>query len=291
MASRDLEKEFDPTQWSTRFTNAKELLASHVEFGNRVSDANRYAINCLLNYSYGDSFRQQVDIYGVNLPKDAPIIVFVHGGFWQGLNKHTSSYAVKPFVEQHARVIIIDHDLCPDVTLTDVIKQFQKAAEKILNYAVEHKSKSVSFIGHLSGAHLITYLFSDEMIKKLGDKLNLVKNIYLISGIYDVSELRNTKSANRDNLLSISDENVAALSPVKQNFEQLKNLKITFDAFVGGDESPTLQRQSREFVAHLKQTKLHANFHLLDGLDHFNIVEKLSEINYDVTQQIIKNLD
>jgi hypothetical protein len=35
MTSRDLEKEYDPTQWSSRITNPKELLATHVEFGNR----------------------------------------------------------------------------------------------------------------------------------------------------------------------------------------------------------------------------------------------------------------
>lgn len=35
MGSRDLEKEYDPTQWSQRYTDPKELLASHVEFGNQ----------------------------------------------------------------------------------------------------------------------------------------------------------------------------------------------------------------------------------------------------------------
>ncbi|CRL06829.1 CLUMA_CG019545, isoform A [Clunio marinus] len=290
MASRDLEKEYDPREWTTRFGSAKELLDNHVEFGNKVSDGNRYAINCLLNFPYGDSFRQRLDIYGVNLPTDAPIIVYVHGGYWQGMNKHTSSYAVKPYVEHQAKVFVIDHDLCPDVPLTEVIKQFQKAAERIFNYAVEHNSKSVSFIGHLSGAHLITYLFTDEMIKRLGDKFKLIKNIYLISGVYDLSELKNTKVVNRDNLLSITDANVGELSPMKHNFDHLKGHNIVFDAFVGSVESPTLQKQTREFVAHLKLAKLHANFHLMDGLDHFNIVEKLSEINYDITQTIIKNL-
>lgn len=257
-----------------------------------MSDSNRYAINCLLNFSYGDSFRQRFDIYGMNLPKDAPIIVYVHGGYWQGMNKFTSSYAVKPYVENHAKVFVIDHDLCPDVSLTEVIKQFQNAVTKIFNYANEHNSKSVSFIGHLSGAHLITYLFTDEMISRLGsDKFQLIKNIYLISGVYDVSELRTTKCANRDNLLSITDENVTFLSPIKHKFDQLKNFKgIQFDAFVGGDESTTLMRQSREFIAHLKQSKIPANFHLMDGLDHFNIVEKLSETNYEITQMIVKNL-
>lgn len=215
---------------------------------------------------------------------------YVHGGFWQGMNKHTSAYVVKPFVDNQAKVFVIDHDLCPDVPLTEIVMQFQKAAEKILSYAAEHNSKSVTFIGHLSGAHLITYLFSEDMVKLLGDRLKLVKNIYLISGVYDVHELRNTKAVNRDNLLSITDENVDALSPIKQSFDHLKDFNVTFDAFVGGDESPALQKQSREFIAHLKWAKLNANYHLMEGLDHYSIVEKLSEINSEITQKIIGNL-
>lgn len=256
----------------------------------QVSDANRYATNCLLNFPYGDSFRQKIDIYGVNLPKEAPIVVYIHGGYWQGMNKFTSAYPVKSFVDNQIKAFVIDHDLCPDVSLTEVIKQFQNAAERIFNYAAEHNTKSVSFIGHLSGAHLITYLFTNEMITRLGDKFKLLKKIYLISGVYDVSELRGTKSVNRDNLLSITDANVAALSPITHNFDHVKNFNVSFDAYVGGDESPTLQKQTREFVAHLKQAKIHANFHLMDGLDHFNIVEKLSEINYEITQTVIKEL-
>jgi arylformamidase len=257
-----------------------------------VSDANRYSINCLLNTAYGDSFRQQLDIYGVNLPFDAPIVVFVHGGFWQRSNKHTASYAVKPFVEHHAKVIVIDFDLCPDVPLSGLIKQFEKAAERIFSYAGEHKSKSVSFIGHDSGAHLITYLLSEDMISRLGsDRFKLLKHIYLISGVYDVSELRQTAVLNRENLLSITDENVNELSPVKSSYGHLSKFDITFDAYVGDDESMTFQKQTREFVAHLKKEKLHANFHKMDGLDHYEIVEKLSEINYEVTQTIINNLN
>lgn len=246
----------------------------------------------MLNVPYGDSFRQKLDIYGANLPKETPIVVFVHGGFWQGMNKHTSSYAVKPFIEHHAKVIVIDFDLCPDISLSEVIKQFQKAASRIFSYAGDHKAKSISFVGHGSGAHLITYLLSDEMISRLGtDKFDLLKHVYLISGVYDVSELRYTEIVNRENLLSITDDNVNELSPVKQNFTHLQKYNLSFDAFVGSEESPAFQKQTREFIAHLKMGKLHANFHLIDSLDHFNIVEKLSEINYEITQKIINNLN
>jgi hypothetical protein len=34
MTSRDLEKEFDATQWSKRNADAKELLQNHIEYGN-----------------------------------------------------------------------------------------------------------------------------------------------------------------------------------------------------------------------------------------------------------------
>lgn len=245
-----------------------------------------------MNVPYGDSFRQQLDIYGVNLPTEAPILVFVHDGYWQGMNKHTSSYAVKPYIEHQAKVIVIDFDLCPDVTLATVIKQFQKAASRVFSYAAEHKPKSISFIGHGSGAHLVTYLLTDDMISRLGtDKFNLLKHVYLISGVYDLSELRSTACVNRENLLSITNENIAQLSPLKHNFNHLQKYNLTFDAYVGGDESSTFQKQSREFVAHLKMEKLHANFHLLEKLDHFNIAEKLSEINYEITQKIINNLN
>lgn len=225
------------------------------------------------------------------MPADAPIVVYVHGGYWQGMNKHTSAYAVKPLVEHHAKVFVLDHDLCPDVTLEQVIEQFENAAERIFNYAAEHKSKSVSFIGHLSGAHLITYLVSGTMIDRLGEKFELLKNIYMISGIYDVSELRNTTAVNRDNILSITDENVDFLSPMKHQFGHLQDYSIYFDAYVGSDESPTLQKQSRQFIAHLKLAKLHAKYHLVADADHFNITEKLSQKDYEITQTIIKNLE
>lgn len=32
-ATRDLEKEFNPSQWSKRILNPQEFLANHVEFG------------------------------------------------------------------------------------------------------------------------------------------------------------------------------------------------------------------------------------------------------------------
>lgn len=290
-STRDLEKEYDPTQWSKRFDDPKALLASHVEFGRKTSDNNRYSFNCTLNIPYGESARQKLDIYGVNLPANAPIIVFIHGGYWQGMNKYTSAYAIKPYVENGAKVFVVDHDLCPDVNLEDVVEQFQKATEFIINRVSAEGAKSVSFVGHLSGAHLIASMLNKDFIDRIGaEKFKLIKSVNLISGIYDLNELKDTKCANRDNLLSLTEANVAALSPSKHSFGHLKSFNIKFFAFTGANESPTLQQQSKDFATVLNLSGLTIQLKEIDNLDHFNIVEKLSESDYEITKIILLNL-
>ena len=187
-------------------------------------------------------------------------------------------------------MFIPDFDLCPDAPITEVVRQFQKCGEYIFNYAKDHSAKSVNFIGHSSGAHLITYLLHKDFINRIGDKFKLMKSVYLISGVYDLRELKDTKSINRDNLLSLTDNNVKEMSPILHSFNHLLDYKININCYSGENESPTLQQQTRDFVAHLKVTKHDANFTIVDDMDHFNIVERLSEKNYEITRQIIADL-
>lgn len=243
-----------------------------------------------MNIPYGEGARQKLDIYGVNLPDTAPILVFIHGGYWQGMNKFTSAYAIKPFVEAGMKVIAVDHDLCPDVSLENVVQQFKNLTEIIINMASKSGSKSISFVGHLSGAHLIASMLQKDFVDYIGaEKFKLLKNIFLISGIYDLNELKDTKCANRDNLLSLTDSNVTALSPAKWNFDHLKAFAIKFATFVGGDESPTLQQQSADFGKVLSSSGLNASFKKIENVDHFNIVQKLSENDYEITKTILSN--
>ena len=244
-----------------------------------------------MNVSYDEGERQKLDVYGVNLPNDAPIVVFMHGGYWQGMNKFTSSYAIKPFVDAGIKVIVVDHDLCPDIPLSEVVKQFRKASEFIINEAFMKKAKSISFVGHLSGAHLITLMLEQKFIDKIGsEKFKLIKNVVLISGIYDLNELKDVKCANRDNLLSLDSSNVDSVSPAKQTFDHLNNFSIKFFLFVGSDESPTLQQQSNNMKDILGSSRLNAEFREVENCDHFNIVEKLSESDYEITKIIVSNI-
>lgn len=73
--------------------------------------------------------------------QDAPIHVFIHGGYWQELDKTISAYIVRPLVENGIKVIVLDYDLCPRITLAQLVDQIQRAGEFIINYATKLGSK------------------------------------------------------------------------------------------------------------------------------------------------------
>lgn len=54
------------------------------------------------------------------------------------LEKETSAYPAKPLVDRGVRVMIVGYELCPEVTLEELVRQMKAAGEFVLNYATEN---------------------------------------------------------------------------------------------------------------------------------------------------------
>lgn len=67
---------------------------------------------------------------------DAPIFIYIHGGYWQALDKTVSAYAVEPLYKAGHKVIVLDYDLCPNISLEQLVDQIQRAGISIVNYAM-----------------------------------------------------------------------------------------------------------------------------------------------------------
>jgi len=197
-----------------------------------------------------------------------------------------SAYPVGPLVKNGIRTMIIDYDLCPNVTLEQLVAQVQKAFFWISNYVRNNSVSLLSFGGHSAGAHLVASCLTSNFMDSLASEIKL--SAYLISGVYWLEELRNLEAANSNNILSLNEDNVRALSPQFQDFSYLNDRNVKFHVFAGEHESKTFQDQSQNFAqGPLKD--LNVNFQLLSGLDHFDIVEKLADGDYEITRTIIKN--
>ena len=72
-------------------------------------------------------------IFGKKTLKNASVHIFIHGGYWRALDKSDHSQLANPFVENNILYFSINHDLCPAVTLSEIIQQVNSAIIWIYN--------------------------------------------------------------------------------------------------------------------------------------------------------------
>lgn len=103
-----------------------------------------------MNIAYGTTSREKLDIYGDDLKTDSPLFVFIHGGCWQmpEMDKWSSAFCVVPLVTNGIRVVVTEYDLCPNVTLEQLVAQVKKSFKWISEYVEKNSIKSVSIAGH-----------------------------------------------------------------------------------------------------------------------------------------------
>uniref|UniRef100_A0A182MAI7 Kynurenine formamidase n=1 Tax=Anopheles culicifacies TaxID=139723 RepID=A0A182MAI7_9DIPT len=282
------EKQYSPSAWSVRFPTPGEVIDYHVKFVKNESDKNKELLETTLDVPYGSGDRDKVDIYGENLPADAPLFVYIHGGYWQMLEKETSAYSAKPLVDRGIRVMIVGYELCPEVTLEELVRQLKVAGEFVLNYATENGVKHVSIAGHSAGAHLILSMLDQSFQSAVGEELALLKDVYLISGVYNVQELRYTKSVNKDNLLGIDDGNAKRLSPLFASYDHLRSTGMQFHVYVAQHDSDVFREMSSKMSERLQSFGLRCDLNVLPNLDHFDIVENLASSDYAITSAILE---
>lgn len=251
------------------------------------SEKSRLNYDCHLNIAYGETARQKLDIFGDNLSADSPLFVFVHGGYWQMCDKWSSAFIAGPLVEQGIRVVIIGYDLCPTVTLAQLVGQIKRSFNWVSDYVGRNSIKSVSLAGHSAGAHLLACALTKTFIDSLAADVKLFA--YYISGIYDLEELYLTKAANENNILSLDKKSARELSPQFYSFDHLNQRTMKHFVWVGEHESPKFKEQSKEFAAVALKNNQRVTHEVVNECDHFNIIEKLYEPGFDLIQQIIEN--
>jgi len=177
--------------------NNRALVPDHmdtIDWWARESSKTREHVACSLGVSYGSSERQTMDVFPASTP-DAPIMVFIHGGYWQGLATSFFSFVAPQLNALGYCVAVVGYDLCPDVTVDDITRQIQKACSFIYEHALDYGANGnlLYVSGHSAGGHLTAAMMATEWTA-VGDGLprNLVKGAMSISGVFDLFPLVNT---------------------------------------------------------------------------------------------------
>jgi arylformamidase len=185
--------------------------------------------------SYGPGERNRIDLFPGN--SAGPVVVFIHGGYWQALDGSSFSHCARGLNAHGVSVAVPTYDLCPAVTVGDIITQMRMAARELAKLG-----HPLVVSGHSAGGHLAACLLATDwpaFYAALPN--NLVSAAYAISGLFDLPPLVGT-SINK--ALRMDATSAKAASPLFW----APPAHGCLDAVVGGNESAEYFRQSRTIV-------------------------------------------
>lgn len=260
--------------WLNRMYNNRALVPEHVQHFVQWADASDDARQAHANQcdiAYGDGPRETLDIFPSTKP-GAPVVVFIHGGYWRSLDKSDHSFIAPAFKNEGACVVIPNYALCPAVTIPDITMQMVKA----LAWTYRNIKKfggdpsRITVVGHSAGGHLATMLLACAWPVYAKDlPADLVKKALSISGLYDLEPIMHTPFL--QDSLRLTAEQVAQVSPV--HFPRPKQGRLY--TVVGGDESAEFLRHNTLMQAAWGK-KIVPVCETVPQRNHFSVLEDLT---------------
>lgn len=251
----------------------------------RRSEAFRSRARCVPDLPYGASPRQTVDIF-LTHADNAPVHLFIHGGYWRSREKSMFSFLAEPLVEAGAMVAITEYDLCPQVAMDDIVDQVRAVTAWLWRHAAEYggNPENLHVSGHSAGGHLAAMLGATRW-QAYGDGLpaDLVKSTTPISGLFTLEPLIR-HSLNQD--LKLDTNGARRNSPTLAAPATRGPVTVC----VGGDESDEFRWQSRDFAARWKEHGASVSYVEVPGYNHFTILQGLGDTGFEVTQRLLRHM-
>jgi arylformamidase len=253
------------TDYEVEYNNRARVPENPALMAGWARDAASYReIHAPRRIVYGPGPRHTIDLFAGD--GHGPIVVFIHGGYWQALDGSSFSHCARGLNARGVDVAVPGYDLCPEVNVDDIIGQMRAATRELARM-----ERQLIMSGHSAGGHLAAcMLATDWRALDSGLPKDLVAAVYSISGLFDLTPLVET-SINKALRLDVS--TAKAASPLFWEPPAHGDL----DAVVGADESAEYFRQSRTIVEKWRVPGVATRFGTVAGANHFTAIAPLAD--------------
>lgn len=273
----------------------QEALDAAYDVENSVPDfmvyANQYitasqnaraSLPCALGVKYGPTNEEYADIFPASMP-GAPVLVFIHGGYWRMLSAREFSFVAQGFTPVGATVVVANYALCPQVSISEISRQMRSlvawCARNIDQYNGD--AGNITVTGHSAGGHLAAMCALTDWPGQYDLPEKTVRAVVPISGLFDLEPISHVAYMRND--LRISARDIAESSPQRLIRRCPSDMLITY----GSDEPSEFSRHSEEFRQAWDEAGNRSRFFAQMGRNHFTAITDLGDSQTELSRAVL----
>lgn len=240
------------------------VMARRLELSARA----RAACPHVTGLRYGERPEATLDLF---LPpasaRPAPVLLFIHGGFWRSLDAATFSFVGGAFAPRGALVAVLDYPLIPQVRMAEIVAHVRMALVWLARNAAAHGGDPgrLHVGGHSAGGQLAALAADRLWQRQQGLPEGAIRGLLSISGVFDLTPL--TMSFQQDTLGFTAAE-CAEFSPAHRIPSGAPPMIVA----VGGAETQEFVDQSMEFAEGWRRAGNDAELHVVAMANHIDIL-------------------
>jgi arylformamidase len=248
--------------------------AAYLERWARRSAEARASQRCELEVPYGEEPGEMLDVFPASdAAGAAPVLLFIHGGYWRALDKRDVSFVAPPFTQAGACVVIPNYALAPAVTVPQITLQMVRAVAWTFHHIARHGGdpRRITVAGHSAGGQLATMMLACQWTRH-DSRLpaQTVRSALAISALHDLDPIMSTPFLQES--LRLTPEQVAMASPARLPAPPHGTLYTV----AGGDETGEYIRQNRLIQERWGPQRVPVCEPVL-GRNHFSVLEAFTD--------------
>ncbi len=278
LTREETDRQYNPTLWTRRLPT-DDLLPTHIEWTTRSSQDYREKIGAgRSTLAFGEGgFAGEIDVFrGDAAPDDAPIVFYVHGGWWQWFSKEQFSFLAEPFNRKQMAVYMPGYRMAQDWNngrpIESIVEQMRHALAATLRDAEAKDAPAVYLIGHSAGGHIVSMLRGmDPQAYGLPEQaMQRVRAVFSLAGLFD---LRYLLDSFVNDEIGMTLESAEAMSPLLAEPKVGAGL-CPIHLVVPEHDTAEFFRQTKEYHNKLLEEGQLAHLQVAYNRDHLDIIER-----------------
>lgn len=263
-----LYKGYDQAGLDAQFVlSGADDLDALFERRQRAAEAARNRHRSAYGLAYGDLPGETLDVYMPDCADGAPVLLFIHGGFWRSLAAADFAFVADGFVPAGIVTVVIDYPLIPQTDLAGIIASCSRALAWVRRNIADHGGDpdKVHISGNSAGGHLVAELAPPDRVRASGLPPNMITSVCAISGLFELASVR----------LSFQNETLDLTQADVERFSPQRHVTPGFPptlVAVGGLETQEFLDQSGDYADRLHARGNKADLLVVPDANHITVV-------------------